>query len=185
MGRWAWSNRSTVEECLSIDIPWLSRHDYFCGFNGGGIQWKNSLGEVTISIGIQVSLIGDLGGNYLRLQYTQTSHSGEKAALDYKVELVNTSCNYGGVRYWFICPLVVNGKTCSRRVAKLYLPPRGKYFGCRQCYSLTYRSCKEHDKRVDALRRLPPQDLLKLAKAGNGSQALLALKAGTKRLGRL
>jgi len=38
-------------------------------------------------------------GGYLRLQYTQTdSYSGEKAELDYKIELVTTPCNFGRVR---------------------------------------------------------------------------------------
>jgi hypothetical protein len=40
-------------------------------------------------------------------------------------------------------------------VRKLYLPPDGRYFGCRHCYRLTYRSVQEHDKRVDALIRNP------------------------------
>jgi len=62
------------------------------------------------------------------------------------------------------------------------LPPGGKYFGCRHCYNLTYQSCKEHDKRLDAMKRLPLDDLLKLMNGGSNSQALLALKAGIERL---
>lgn len=184
MGRWSWSDRNTVEECLCIDIPWLSRHGYFCGFKSGGIEWKNSLGEVTSSVSIQVSVVGSFGGNYVRLQYTQTGHTGEKVELDYKVQLVSTPCNYGGVRYWFICPLVVNGEACRRRVVKLYLPPGGRYFGCRHCFNLTYRSCKERDKRVDALAKLPHEELSKMIDRGNLKASLLVLKASTKGLGR-
>ena len=33
-----------------------------------------------------------------------------------------------------------------RRVAKLYLPPGGKYFGSREGYGLTYTSCQESGK---------------------------------------
>ncbi len=33
-----------------------------------------------------------------------------------------------------------------RRVAKLYLPPGGKYFGSREGYGLTYTSCQENGK---------------------------------------
>jgi hypothetical protein len=64
-------------------------------------------------------------------------------------------------------------------MGKLYLPPGGRYFGCRHCYGLTYRSCQEHDKRVDALRRNPEalEALLDDPKALNMSQLLLALKA--------
>ena len=184
MGRRSWSTKSTVEECLAIDIPWLNRYGYFCGFKSGGVEWKNYEGKVTSSIGIQVSVSEALfDGNCVRFQYTQTNrHTEEKTEMDYKVELVTTSCNFGGVRYWFICPLVMNGRACRRRVAKLYLPPGGKYFGCRCCYNLTYQSCKEHDKRVDVLRRLPPEDLVKLVSTGSDGQALLALKAGVKGL---
>ncbi len=46
-------------------------------------------------------------------------------------------------RWWFACPLVVNGRACGRRVRMLYLPPNGRYFGCRGCHDLTYRSCQE------------------------------------------
>ncbi len=54
----------------------------------------------------------------------------------------------GGVRWWFICPLIKNSTPCRRRVGKLYIPPRYKYFGCRHCYELSYRSRQEYDKRI-------------------------------------
>jgi len=44
----------------------------------------------------------------------------------------------------------VNGRGCGRRVGKLYLPPGGRYFGCRQCHDLTYTSCQE-SHRYDRL----------------------------------
>jgi len=47
------------------------------------------------------------------------------------------------VRYWFICPLSVNGVYCGRRVGTLYLASGGPYFGCRHCYNLTYESRNE------------------------------------------
>jgi hypothetical protein len=50
---------------------------------------------------------------------------------------------------------MVSGQACNRRVGKLYFPPGGRYFGCRHCYCLTYRTVQEHDKRVDALRKNP------------------------------
>jgi len=186
MGRWSWSNRNTVEDCKSIDIPWLSRHGYFGGFKTGGIAWKNAAGEVISSIGIQVSVDErNFGGNYVRLFYTQTNNfTNEKTELDYKVELITTPCNFGGVRYWFICPLVINGRPCGRRVGKLYLPPGGKYFGCRHCYNLTYRCQKEHDSRVDALIK-NPEMLLSQIKDRDLKRALLAVKAYFKMVGRM
>ncbi len=57
--------------------------------------------------------------------------------LRYTVALQTTQCHYGGVRYWFSCPIA----GCGRRVAKLYW---GRiYFGCRHCYKLSYFSQRE------------------------------------------
>lgn len=61
----------------------------------------------------------------------QRSHGGES--------LATTSCNFGGVRYWFIC------SDCSRRVAKLYRV--GGRYACRQCHGLAYRS--QHENYYD------------------------------------
>lgn len=50
-------------------------------------------------------------------------------------------CHFGGERPYFICPGVVNGITCGRRVAKLF--GAGRYFLCRHCYNLNYASQSE------------------------------------------
>jgi hypothetical protein len=50
---------------------------------------------------------------WLRLHYRR---NGE--AVDYKVRLVTTKPNYGGRRWWFICPLVRRDGGPPRRVAK-------------------------------------------------------------------
>jgi len=73
--------------------------------------------------------------------------------MDYPVGLTTTPLPWGGVRWWFVCPLVVSGQACGRRVGKLYLPPGGRYFGCRHCYDLTYTSCQESHK-FDGLYRM-------------------------------
>jgi hypothetical protein len=108
----------------------------------GTISWKNYYGEQTSSIGVAVSTMD--GDNYVRFQYTSTDRSsGEKTEYDYKVSLTTTPCNFGGVRYWFICPLSRNGVYCGRRVANLYKAPGASYFGCRHCYNLSYESRNE------------------------------------------
>ena len=68
---------------------------------------------------------------WLRLRYNA---DGER--VDCMVRLVSTRPNYGGRRWWFVCPLV------GRRVAKLYLPPGGRLFGSREAYGLTYAFCQ-------------------------------------------
>ena len=66
------------------------------------------------------------------------------------VPIVWTPCHFGGSRPWFVCPGIVNGVPCGRRVGKLYGP--GRYFLCRHCYRLAYQSQREqpHER---ALRR--------------------------------
>jgi hypothetical protein len=66
--------------------------------------------------------------------------------VDYRVRLVTSTPHYGGLRWWFICPLVRNDGRPPRRVAKLYVPSGGKYFGSREGYGLTYTSCQESGK---------------------------------------
>jgi hypothetical protein len=95
------------------------------------------------------------------------------------IRLETTPLHFGGGRWWGRCPLVVDGIQCFRRVAKLYLPPGGRYFGCRRCYGLTYASAQEHDKRVDALRRNPEalERLMGNLKGASPRDLILALKA--------
>jgi hypothetical protein len=64
--------------------------------------------------------------------------------LDYRLDLVSTCPNYGGQRWWFVCPGGVSG-ACRRRVRKLYVAPGEKYFACRRCCDLRYASQREDD----------------------------------------
>jgi hypothetical protein len=57
-----------------------------------------------------------------------------------------------------VCPLRVDGRSCGRRVGKLYLPPAGGYFGCRHCHDLTYTSCQE-SHQFDGLYRMMALEL--------------------------
>lgn len=144
MGRYYFDKKDTVEDCRSVSISFLKKHDYLSenSYKSGGISWKNCYGEETSSIGIVVSTFE--GEKYVRFCYTVTSRSsGEKTEYDYKVQLTTTACNYGGVRYWFICPLSRNDIYCGRRVGKVFCPPGANYYGCRHCYNLSYESRNE------------------------------------------
>ena len=144
MGRYYFDAKTTVEDCRSVSISFLKKHDYLSAecCKSGGIYWKNCYGEETSSISVTVSTMD--GENFLRFRYTTTDrNTDEKTEYDYKVRLTTTPCNYGGVRYWFICSLSTNGVYCGRRVAKLYKTPGGNYFGCRHCYNLSYESRNE------------------------------------------
>lgn len=144
MGRYFWDKKDTVEDCRSVSISFLKKHGYFsdCGYRSGVITWTQGWSGNKNSIGIGVFV--DECEKYARFYYTVTDrNSGEKTEYDYKVQLTTTPCNYGGVRYWFICPLSRNGVYCGRRVGKLYKAPGADYFGCRHCYNLSYESRNE------------------------------------------
>jgi len=57
------------------------------------------------------------------------------------VRIVRVPCRFGGARPYFICPGVVNGVPCGRRVVKLH--GSGRYFLCRHCYRLAHASQSE------------------------------------------
>ncbi len=57
------------------------------------------------------------------------------------VNIVRVPCRFGGNRPYFVCPGVVNGISCGRRVVKLHGP--GRYFLCRHCYRLAHASQSE------------------------------------------
>ena len=93
-------------------------------------------------------------GSKSSIGYTVTGNDDAWAVtLDYRwrgteailipVRLEMTPTQFGGRRWWFTCPLIVGRVACRRRVGKLYLPPGGRYFGCRNCHNLTYRSAQE------------------------------------------
>jgi hypothetical protein len=86
---------------------------------------------------------------WLRVHYRRNEQ-----AVDYRVQLEATRPNFGGLRWWFICPLVRRDGGPPRRVAKLYLPPGAKYFRSREGYGLTYTSCQESRKSCGLFRRL-------------------------------
>lgn len=135
--------KNEAEWSSSFSIFWLKKHGYLPqeeGLSSGGIKWTYGLSgnESSINFTVVINREGNWDGNsHIRLRYTHTNKwTGEKADVDYEVELATTPCNYGGVRYWFICPLTRDGQYCGRRVGVLYSV--GKYFGCRYCGNIAY-----------------------------------------------
>jgi hypothetical protein len=100
----------------------------------------------------------DAGGLVLSLDYRT-----DGKPIQLPIRLQTTRPHLGGVRWWFTCPLGIGSAPCRRRVSKLHLHRR--YFGCRHCHSLTYRSCQVAHKqeRSDAC----------WAKHGEAFQALM------------
>lgn len=167
--RWRWhSKKYTTDNCRNISIFELKRDKLLQPdqIRSGRWVWRNAYsGEEQASVGYELNT--NRPSAYLRLQYTNTSWSGEKTELDYRVRMQTTACHFGGYRWWFICPLTVNGRYCGRRVGKLYLAPGSRYFGCRHCQDLTYRSSQESDKSVNLLKKLDTLELLQAMNNGD------------------
>lgn len=64
--------------------------------------------------------------------YLFFKHNG--MGLQQEIPLRHTKPNYGGLRWWFLCP------KCNLRVSRLYKPPQVYCFFCRHCHDLTYES---------------------------------------------
>jgi hypothetical protein len=138
----------------------------------GVLTWSRG-GERASQIAYRLTVGADAGT--LRLVYSTTTDP--PADLDYPVPLVATPCHLGGVRWWFLCPLARGGVACGRRVRKLYLG--GRYFGCRRCHNLTYRSTQQSDARVYALARAGLHAMPRAGHRATVTQLGLALKALT------
>jgi hypothetical protein len=135
------SKKSVVEACLSLDANRLTREGILkTGVHLSGTwRWKYRSGR-ECTIGYEVCTAGP-AAPWARLHY---SVSG--LPVDFRYNLTTTRPRFGGLRWWFLCPLGGRGPVCGRRVGKLYLPAGGLYFGCRRCHDLTYTSCQESGK---------------------------------------
>lgn len=158
MGRYSYTDRLTVSHCKYVSIKTLKRLGFLKGgYVHGNLSWTRN-GEPNGNLDVTV-LTQDYDG-YIHFCYTSTDRrTREVNRLDYKAALVWTPCNYGGRRWWMICPLTVNSNACCRRVTALYLA-HSKYFGCRHCHNLTYRSCQEShcDDRVFHMLGVSPKE---------------------------
>jgi len=166
----------TVEGCLTLDVNDLWRGGILCWqFDADKTQtlaWTNTqTGEEVGSIGyrvqpVEVTWTGSpppsgpgfrpiLQRAVLWLSYRWR----DSEELDYPITVESTRPHFGGLRYWFRCPILVDGKMpCWRRVGKLHLPRGARRFGCRQCHGLTYESSKtahQFERLGDAQGRAP------------------------------
>jgi len=132
-GRYQGGRRKvTAEESISFGLVAFRGRIY--PRSSGSLAWTRA-GKVTASV--RYSVAWDPVPT-LTLIY----HRGE-TDVRIPIRLDTTYPALGGLRWWFTCPLIVDGVPCNRRVGKLFLPPQAKYFGCRHCHRLTYRSSQK------------------------------------------
>jgi len=147
-GNWyRWSTRPVVEDGLSLDLCRLIRQKNIVpgSWVSGSLIWRNvDTGEQTASIGYEANMIRP-DDAWMRLHYRR-----DDTPEDYRVRLTTTRPNYGGLRWWFVCP------SRGTRAGKLHLPSGGNLFASRQAYGLAYRSQSEPvwDRQADRAHSL-------------------------------
>jgi hypothetical protein len=145
--RYRFDKKTTTDECHSLDIRDLYRERLLKPGGWFSSRWLQGDRETGSIRGV---LEGDRPDTVILLYRHRSGLGVEWEDVEEPVPLEWTPCNFGRERPWFVCPGVVNGKRCGRRVAILY--GLGKYFLCRHCYDLRYESQRE-DKKTRALRR--------------------------------
>ena len=175
MIRSRYNKKKTVEACFALDlVKLLARGSIVAGeSHRGTCRWARG-GNPSGEIGYLADLT-DPDHAELRLTYRH----GEES-VDYAVRIESTTPNYGGSRWWFRCPLIIGGVACRRRCRVLYL--RGRYFGCRTCHDLSYRSTQQWNQRVADLARNPAAIAAMLDGNPGVREILLAIKARGKLL---
>lgn len=133
-GRPSGLGRDTVETCRAIDVNRLHREGCLRPGWSGGWQWSLD-GEKVASINLRAE------DERLHLSYRVRVAEGGWEDVEETVRIVRVPCRFGGTRPYFICPGVVNGISCGRRVVKLH--GSGRYFLCRHCYRLAHASQSE------------------------------------------
>jgi hypothetical protein len=153
MGGWGsgrQGGRVTIEGCDSCRLA-IKDLGHLLRSPDGNAVWMNygRGGEHLLTVVVNVR--PDHG--YLRLQHP--SRALDRAErMDYTLSLTWTVPRFGGRRWWFMCPLQPRNGGQPLRVAKLHLPPGGRYFASRGHYGLTYRSSQDNGARRALFKRL-------------------------------
>jgi hypothetical protein len=143
-GMWyRFRRKRTVEESLTLAAGDFK--DHLNTRASGTFTWIWPAGHQA-QVGFQVSW--DVCGPIVTLNYQWSDGEIIRTA----VRLQSTATNFQGRRWWFTCPLAFGDIKCKRRAGKLHLPPGSRFFGCRLCHNLTYRSSREAH-RADPLLR--------------------------------
>src|SRR4051812_44821645 len=107
---WRKGKKSVVERCGSIDARrWGSKGILKVGIRQAGSWPVLSLSRGIIDINYEVLAL-DPARPVVRLSYANPAAKGEEEELKYDVRLTTTRPRFGGLRWWFICPLLSNGR---------------------------------------------------------------------------
>src|SRR5262249_1761474 len=146
-----------VEDGLAIDIDQLARAGSFDRSLQGTVVWLLPGSSETLASLAYAAKISESGRRTLTLKF----HHDALGLTNQVIDLAVTSPFFGGLRYWFQCPIRHDGRECGARIRVLYLPVGAALFGCRECHDLTYSTCREShkfDRLFAGLARLLPRD---------------------------
>ncbi|OWQ95360.1 hypothetical protein [Sphingopyxis witflariensis] len=152
MGGWGsgrYGGRPTADASLRIDLAWMLRTGRAKegAHQRGALNWTCG-GEPSGSIRYD-AIMHEPGGERLELSYARGSGE-DREQVRQTIRLCHTRPNYGGKRWWMICPYR------HIRVGKLYLPPGGDRFASRHAWRLGYQCQRDsaRDRPFERLSRL-------------------------------
>ena len=145
MGSGRSGGRPTVESALSIDIGQMFRLGIFRrgGDRNCCWKWTDDYTGATAAEVVMCTRLSDEEDPHVRLIHRES----QATTADYRIDLKSSVQPYGGVRWWFICPIT------GMRVAKLRLPRGAIQFASRQAYCLGYYT-QRASPRDRAIRRM-------------------------------
>jgi hypothetical protein len=130
--RYYYHRKATAEESCDITIFQLKKWGMLAGSTNRVVEWfSRNTGKKTARVVVVTEMEDE---PLVMLLYSLTDRYGNETKYDQIVQLTTTPCNFGGERYWFLCPL------CYSRVGALYLPRNDVRFACRHCNDITYQS---------------------------------------------
>lgn len=159
------TRKTTVEECLTLDVNALAREGAFKEDIWGTTSWTNqTTGEIILELqftSYNYQPMTEPRRRGISLWSTGRGSRAEQPTGQLSIPATIVSPYFGGERFYFTCPM----DDCDRRVSKLYLPPNESRFACRHCHNLGYQSqrlSKKHRMIIQdsinqylARRRLP------------------------------
>lgn len=148
-GSGRYGGRPTADMSKRVDIAWMIRtRRAIPGCRVTGSLWWTCGGESAGSISYEADLC-DADAAHLRLTFWRGSEP-DREHVSQTIRLAYTTPNYGGRRWWMICPY--RGNRCG----KLYLPNGGDRFAGRRAWRLGYQSQRvaHRDRVFERLFRL-------------------------------
>lgn len=150
--------KQKAEDCRSLDVNRLHREGCLEPGRIGNWVWSSD--------GWEIARIGyHTEEGRIVLNYRVRLYGGDWEDIEQPTRLTYAPCHYGNKRPYFICPGVVDGRACIRRVGKLFAG--GRFFLCRHCYNVAYTS--QSEARYD--RMLRRANKLRMALGGEPGSA--------------